>query len=198
MKRILIVMFLILSLVISLPACKKDDVIPTPQIEENPDFATYNAMFDKEFIDYTIEVSITGIEDDVTNEKYTVKTENGTRSVEYRIERLNQFIIEGDQITIPEGYVSVVEGVYDAEASASPKFDIPKFKFSYTCLGTSDITIPNSYSTSITSLEQFMGSTLNVTNASVKLSFNGNEATAISISYVTEAENTVVITYTFN
>ena len=152
-------------------------------------------MFDKEFVNYTIEVSITGANNEVINEKYNVTLQNGVRVVTYYVERLNPFIIEGDQISIPEGYVTVEEGVYTENTE---RFNVPNFNFSYTCLSTSDITFPGSYSSDITNIAKFMGSSLNVTDASVKLEFDGDEATAINVSYVTEAGNTVEIKYTFN
>ena len=195
MKRILIVVLLLISIVICLPSCFDDNTSNTPTIEENVDFASYNSMFEKEFTDYTIEVSIIGANNEVINETYNVSLENGVRIVTYRVERLNQFTIEGDQISIPEGYISVEEGIYTENTE---RFNVPKFNFSYTCLGTSDVTLPVSYSTNITDLAKFMGSSIKVTDASVKLEFNGSSAQAISISYVTESENTVSIKYIFN
>ena len=195
MKRILIVVLLLISIVICLPSCFDDNTNNIPTIEENVDFASYNSMFEKEFTDYTIEVSIIGANNEVINETYNVSLENGVRVVTYRIERLNQFTIEGDQISIPEGYISIEEGTYTENTE---RFNVPKFNFSYTCLGTSDVTLPTSYSSSITNIASFMGSSLSVTDASVKLEFKGSSAQAISISYVTESENTVSIKYTFN
>ena len=198
MKRFLLVMLLVLSLVICLPSCVNDKPQQTPSIEENPDFATYNAMFDKDFSSYVISMSITSINDDVINETYRVNTVDGVRSVEYRIERLNQFVIDGELITAPDGYISVTEGVYDATESSAARFDVPDFNFSYACLGESEITVLNSYSNDILSLEQFMGLDVTATDASLNLSFQNNEVKSISISYVSAEESTVVITYTFN
>lgn len=193
MKRILIALILVLSLVICLPSCK-----PEVNIEENPDFATYNEMLNKDFDNYTIDISITSANGDTVNEKYIVTTSDGMRSVTYRIERINQFTVNGDEITIPDGYVSVEEGTYDSNDSLAAKFNVPKFNFSYTCLSDSDVTIGNTYSTAVTSLEKFMGLTISATNGSVKLNFDDGAAKSIAVSYVTELENTVIITYTFN
>lgn len=215
MKRNLIAVILILSLVICLPACFSNEPQKTtdgtatssttssttstsPKIEENPDFVTFNAMFDKEFTDYTIDITVTGYNGDEINEKYTVISKDGVRSVEYRIERLNEFTIDGDEIIAPEEYISVEEGIYDTEQSAADRFNVPTFNFSYAHLSESDVTIHNSYSTDITSLEHFMGLDVNASEASVKLTFSGETAKSIIVSYVTESDNTVTITYTFN
>ena len=191
MKRILIALFLVLSLIICLPSCGE-------KIEENPDFATYNELFNKTFENYTIDVSVTGINGDVLNEQYVVTTEDGVRSVAYSIERLNQFEIEGDLINVPGNYVSVTTGEYSTEESKSQGFDVPKFNFSYKCLNDKEVAFANSYSTGVTSVKDFMGLDVNATNGQVKLEYKGEKVISISVSFLTEAKSTVVITYTFN
>ena len=132
------------------------------------------------------------------NEQYVVTTEDGVRSVTYSIERLNQFEIEGDLIDVPENYVSVTTGEYTPEESKSQGFDVPKFNFSYKYLNNKEVAFTNSYSTGITSVKDFMGLDVNSTNGQVKLEYKGEKVTSISVSFVTEADSTVVITYTFN
>ncbi len=191
MKRILIALFLVLSLIICLPSCGE-------KIEENPDFAKYNEMFNKTFENYTIDVAVTSSIGLTRTEKYVVTTTEGVRSVSYKIEKLNEIDTSGDTIVLPEGYVSVTEGVYSAEQSASEGFNVPKFYFSYNCLDTSEISTYNLYSTGVTSIEKFMGLNVSATNGSVKLIFNKDVVTAIAVSFITESANTVAITYTFN
>ena len=191
MKRILIALFLVLSLIICLPSCGE-------KIEENPDFAKYNEMFNKTFENYTIDVAVTSSIGLTRTEKYVVTTTDGVRSVSYKIEKLNEIDTSGDTIVLPEGYVSVTEGVYSAEQSANEGFNVPKFYFSYNCLDTREISTYNLYSTGVTSIEKFMGLNVSATNGSVKLIFNKDVVTAIAVSFITESANTVAITYTFN
>lgn len=210
MKRLLIVLLLTLSIIICLPACVDEETNPTtsvttnptptkPSIDENPNFATYNSMFNKDFTKYTIEISVTDEYNNVVNEKYDVIiVPSGYRKVTYRIEHLNQFIIDGDDIIIPDEYISVESGVYDVEQSNARKFDVPKFNFSYSCLSDSETAIQNFYHTKILSVKDFMGLDVVANNASVKLTFNGNDAESVIITYTSQNENKVVITYTFN
>lgn len=194
MKKIIVALFLILSLVICLPACNENQTVA-----ENPKFEGFNAMFRQSFSNYVIEITTQSANDYSVSEKYTVTTdENGERSVAYRIEQLNAFEIGENGVIIPNDYKSVSEGVYDSSKSANTRFNVPAFKFSYTCLSKSDVIIGNSYSTEITSLQKFMGVDIAVTNARVNLYYTGNTVKSIEISYVTDAGNNVVLTYTFN
>ena len=195
MKRILIALFLILSIVICLPAC---DLFNTElPIEENPDFAAFNAMFDKTFDNYTIIVTTTSANNDVLNNKYVVTTENGVRSVAYVIETLNSFVIEGDKIIAPDSYKTVSAGTYDATTSASEKFNVPKFNFSYRCIAN-DIITPATFKADIFSLSGFMGLEESVTDAEFRLNYSKENVELIETTYVTENGSTVVISYVFN
>ena len=210
MKRITIVLFLILSLVICLPSCRDDQkssestttttsaTTKAPDVTlENPDFAKFNTMFGASFENYTITISSTAANGSSVNKEYVVSSVNGERSVSYTIETLNDFIIDGDTISIPDEYKTVTKGIYDATESASTAFEVPKFKFSNTCINSEVIT-PVSFKANITSIEQFMGLNIVATDAQFSLSYLGENVESIQISYVTESENTVVITYTFN
>ena len=192
MKRILIALFLVFSLLICLTGC------PENAIEENPDFATYNELFNKNFENYTINLTVTGASGDVINEEYVVTTNNGVRSISYTIERLNQFNIDGDLIGMPENYVSVTTGEYTPDESASKGFDVPKFNFSYKCLNNKEVSFSNSYSTGITSLNGFMGWDIETNEANVRLVFEENIVSYITVSFISSSNNTVDITYTFN
>ena len=193
MKRILIALFLILSLAICLPACTKGIV------EENPAFAQFNEMFANVFDDYTINVSTTSYNGDVLNDIYIVKTVDGITEVTYREETLNEFVIEGDMITIPDSYKTVTEGVYNSttDAEAVQQYAIPKFNFSNKFIGNVYIS-DSMFSADITSLEGFMGLSINVTDATVIVTFSENTPASVIISYTTAAESSVIITYTFN
>lgn len=190
MKRILLVFALILSLVICLPACGD-------KIEENPEFARFNEMFQASFDNYIITVSSTSASGYQLNNLYMITTVDGVRSVSYTVETLNEFNVEGDLIEIPESYKSVEQGTYDAEISASSTFDVPHFNFSYKCIKSDAIT-PKTFSADITSLAGFMGTSINATEAKFIVFYSDDVPSSIAISYVTEDDVTVLITYTFN
>ena len=72
MKRILIALFLVLSLVVCLPAC---DIT----VEENPEFAKFNQMFATDFENYTISMCTISASNSMINNEFVVTTENGER-----------------------------------------------------------------------------------------------------------------------
>ena len=190
MKRILVALFLILSFVICLPSC-------TTEVEENPEFARFNEMFNAKFENYTITVSATAINSHLTaTETYVVNTVNGERTVAYRIESLNLFEINGDSITVPENFITVTEGVYVGEDAMNSKYNVPTFKFSNTCLSP-EIIKSDVLCAHITSLSTFMGLDVPATDAAVIVSVENNAATSIQISYMDSANNYIDITYSF-
>lgn len=195
MKRILIALFLIFSLVICLPAC--DMIGQDKPIEENPDFAKFNTMLDAKFENYTITVSTTSANNHKVNSKYVVSTVNGERSVAYTIETINSFVVDGDSITIPDEYNTTSTGVYDSVESANTKFDVPNFNFSYKCI-KNDVITHITFNADIISLNDFMGLNVKTTDAEFSLEYSKDALKSIEITYVTENDNTVVITYTFN
>ena len=197
MKRILLVLLLIFSMVICLPSCNE-------KIEENPEFAKFNEMFNKDFENYTITVETTSVNGDILNNKYVVTTTDGNKMVNYRIETLNSFGVDGDTITTPESYKKIVEGTqsldfmkFNNDLAPYMHCSVPQFIFSYSCL-SSDVITPVSFKATITSLSKFMNLNLNASNAKVYIEFSGAKAKSVEISYLTEAKSSVVITYTFN
>ena len=195
MKRILIALLLIFSLVICLPAC--DLLGQDKPIEENPDFAKFNEMFNATFENYTITVSTTSANGHNVNSKYVVTTVNGERSVAYTIETINSFVVDGDAITMPDGYKTTSTGVYDSVTSADVKFNVPHFNFSYGCI-KNDIITHLTFNADILSLNDFMGLNVNASGAEFSLEYSKDTLKSMEITYVSNDDNTVVITYTFN
>ncbi len=205
MKRILLCLLLIFSMVIFLPSCKDNT------IEENPEFAKFNTMFDMAFSNYTITVDTTSKNGCVINDKYVIATVDGVKTVSYRVEVLNTFNLDDEAITVPDSYKSVYEGTCEADkltpasaiipstsASASfMNFDVPKFKFSYNYIDN-DMIIPGKFMGKITSLDGFMGLNVEASESSFTLEYGVNAPISMQVTYVTNNGNTVVITYTFN
>ena len=187
MKKIFIVITLLLSLTMCLQACNG---------KENPEFTKFNEMFEGSFENYKITISSTSTNGNTTNNEYMVTTLNGERRVSYKIETLNKFDVSGNTIEIPESYKTFEQGTYNQELSASSSFDIPKFDFSNEFLKNYGISTTG-FNAQITSLKDFMGLDVNTTNAKFKLDYSGNYPNSIEISYVTDEQVTVVLTYTF-
>ena len=193
MKRILIALFLVLSIVICLSACND----PTPSIKENPEFAKFNEMFKADFQNYTITVSSTNFEGhNKVTETYVVSTVNGVRKVNYTIEELNLFIVDGDSIIIPDSYMKVTQGVYEGEDALNSKFNVPHFNFSYKYI-TNDLITSSFFGAEITSLSGFMGLDNDGTGGAFKVSYSNGVAQEIEITYYDSAKNIITITYSF-
>ena len=205
MKRILFSLLLIFSMVICLPSCQDNTV------EENPEFAKFNEMFEASFENYTITVDTTSQNGQVINDEYVVTTVDGVKAVAYRVEVLNTFAFEGETITAPDNYKTVYEGTCEADkltptsgiipsSSASTSFmnfDVPKFKFSYKHIDN-EMIIPGRFMGKITSLNGFMGLNVEASEAEFALEYNASAPKSMQITYVTNNGNTVVITYEFN
>ena len=200
MKRIIIISLLIMSMLLCLPSC--DLFGGDKPIEENPEFAKLNALFESNFENYTITVDTTSPDGHELNDKYVVTTVNGTKSVNYRTETLNSFVIDGNIISMPNGYKTVNEGTCNAteiNASSNKSFDInvPKFQFSYKYINN-DTIIPGRVVAKVKSLDGFMGLNIQPKEAKFALQYSDNAPVSMQITYVTQSGNTVVITYTFN
>ena len=188
MKRIIIALLLVFTLVICLPSCNQNGKSPLDTVNELAQKASGN---------YTIEIQIASLNGDKVVERYNVTEADGQRSVSYRIEKINSFIIGEDEITIPDSYLTVTEGVYSVEESASTDFDLPSFNF--TSASLSNVTVEDGkISASIASTEALMGTKLVGSDFTVSINYTSEAITSIVIGYVTSFGNNVTLTYTLN
>lgn len=192
MKRFLIALLLIFSIVICLPSCQQP-----PVIEENPEFDRFNSMFAQGFENYTITVSTTSPNGQVVNKKYVITTVNGERSISYEIETLNPFVIIDGVLTAPKEYKTVESGTYNNDLATQGTFDVPKFTFSYRYI-ENDMIIPGRFIAKIIALDGFTGLDIKSSEAKFTLDFAENAPKSMQITYVSKSNNTVVVTYTFN
>jgi hypothetical protein len=190
MKKIIIALLLIFAMLICLPSCNdntnKDNTL------ETLNGLTRNFVTNKA---YTIEVVVENASGDKITEEYSITYAYGRRSVEYKIEKINAFIVDGDTITAPEEYITVSTGTYDREESANTRYDLPTFTFSDETVkdyGACDGIMTGK----IADLEAFMGSTVKSTDATVEVHYNESNIGRITVSYKTESGNTTTITYT--
>ena len=199
MKKIIIYL-LIISTLVCLPSCNLLNGNKT--VEENPEFAKLNALFESNFENYTITVDTTSPDGHELNDKYVVTTVNGKTSVTYKAETLNSFVIEGNIVSVPNGYKNVQEGTCDATElnvilNKSININVPKFQFSYKHIDN-DMIIPGRIVAKVKSLNGFMGLNIKVKEAKFALQYTTDVPVSMQLTYVTMNGNTVVITYTFN
>ena len=188
MKKIILVLLVILSLVIALPSCNNVE-------ETNPDFVLINELLDKGFEHYTVTIDIENTDSKIT-ESYDVTVDGDTKTVEYKVERYSMFeIFEDGTISIPSDYITVSEGTLTTDEEG--KYDIPDFDFSYDSL-ESERVIGKILKANIISMSSFAGSYVKAIDAKVAVEFTSNAVNNIVITFTTGEGQSVTVTYTFN
>lgn len=193
MKRTIFAIILVFALLICLPACTTTD-----SNQKIYDLLTGYANVTPD--SYRIEMTVTSPEGNKVTTLYNVTTENGARAVSYRSEKLNSFIL-GDNITAPNSYVTVTEGVLDATESAKDAYGLPAFQFSGTVLKDFEVnkaTLPYLFTAEVTSAEDFMGRDLGSGSITLEGEYSSGGLIRVSVSYVTENGNTVTVSYLYN
>lgn len=188
MKKIILALIIIFSLVIALPSCDSNK-------NSNPEFDLLNDLCNKDFSSYSIDISVESETGDKTTEHYNVSVADGIKTVEYRIERLSTFELENGELQIPSNRITVTEGSLTTDKKG--EYEIPKFNFSYDAL-SSDMIIGRTFKAKIVSIEKFAGITTDIEEATVKVEYSTSSVSTVTITYNTDAGNTVTIQYTFN
>lgn len=189
MKKIILALFVIFSLVIALPSCNfgVDD--------SNPDFDLLNDLCNKDFSSYTIKVAIEYANGGALNEQYDVTVVEGVKNVNYKVERFSGFDTNGDSISVPGNYVTTTEGTLTS--SEADEYALPEFNFSYKTLG-SDMVVGRTLKANIVSLKGFAGIDMSISNGSVKVEYTSSAVNNVAITFDTDSGNTVTVTYIFN
>ena len=192
MKKIIIALALIFSIVICLPSCAGNNY------EE--EFNKLNTLADKDYSFYTIDIEVKNNNGDMSvKENYMVTSVNGTRTVKYSIERLNDFVVDGDNIFVPNDYMNISSGTLSTTEAEIDKYAFPKFDFSSKTLVVRTLTNKGTYShmhASVTSFESFMGRSIEGSDGQINVYYNNNQINSIEISFANQSGNFTTITYT--
>ena len=190
MKKIIITLILVFSLIIALPSC---DINNSQQ--SNPDFDKLNELCSIDYSSYKINIVIETLDSKIT-EDYSVTVEDAVKTVDYRIERYSTFeILPDGTISVPTNHITVQEGRLTTEDEG--KYDLPSFNFSYDSL-ESDIIIGNTLKADIISFSSFIGTYMNVEDAKVVAQYTSSTLRSIVITFVTESGQSVTVQYEFN
>lgn len=193
MKNIgkIIIALLTLTCLLCLTACP---------VQTDADLDKLAELMQSMSTNYTLKITTTANNGLSITEEYLATETNGTRSVDYWIERLNGFTVDGDTVTAPDEYRTVDEGTLTGDAASSPSFDIPSLDLSTKSLSNVAVaeTMPLRLTASITSLETFTGKALSGTNATLEVTYTDTSINSIAISYTTTAGNTCTVEYIFN
>lgn len=187
MKRTIISLMLILSFVICLCACAPSN--------ENDVYDLFNG-FSNNLNKYTIEICVNSPSGNKVTETYDVTVEGTSRTVNYRIEKLNTITVDGDKITVPENSVTTDEGTLHTAVGGQDTYALPAFKFSDSALKNFQKN-GETFSADVVSAKEFMGVDLN--SADIKLSgrFLDTGFAYVVLSYTTESGNSITVTYTY-
>ena len=193
MKRAIIALILVLSVLVCLPACG--------QTSAGQDIYTQLNGFSNTANSYTIQICVTSPAGNKVTETYAVTVAGTTQTVDYRIEEINPITVDGNSITVPESYVTVTEGTLHATADSQSPYAVPSFKFSDSVLKNFTAAAsgyPRSFSADVVNAKDFMGRELNGSDITISGSFTASSFEEIVVAYKTASGNTVTVTYSFN
>ncbi|MBQ9978584.1 MAG: hypothetical protein IJP20_02190 [Clostridia bacterium] len=182
---------LVLVLIVAISLC-----ITSCEDEKNKDLANLNKLAQKLEGDYTVSINVKSENGSISSREYSVKDDNGKKTVYAKIETLNKFDVSGGEITPPDSYSSVKEGyLSDADVSKG-NFDVPKFSFSSSNISdvaTTDGTLVGN----VRSITELLGTTFDASSVKLTVRYSDTAINVIMISFTTSQNNTVTLTYTF-
>lgn len=189
MKKIIASIILIFSMIICLASCGSSAEIDAARNK-------LDSLSSAEREEYTITVTVESEEDTIT-ESYFVKNRDGKMSVEYKIEKLNAFVPNGDGFTIPEEYMTVSKGTFTDAELAERDFSVPSFDFKSNALQDCALGSGGQFSAKITSVNAFAGKDLTQNPAELVVIYDDDMIHMVKISYESDSGNVVTVTYQF-
>ena len=189
-RLIALVLVLIVALSLCLTSCED---------EKNKDLAKLNELAAKLDGNYTLVINVKSENGSISSREYSVKNDNGKKTVYAKIETLNKFDVSGGEITPPESYSTVTEGYLTEAEIAKGNFELPEFKFSSSNITVMDnSTMPEIILVGkVSSLTELMGKTFDASDVGLTVSYSADEIKLISISFTSSQSYTVTLTYTF-
>ncbi len=187
MKRTIVSLMLILSFIICLSACAPSN--------ENGVYDRFNG-FSNSLGKYTIEICTNSPSGNKVTETYDVTVEGASRTVNYRIERINTITVDGDKITVPEDSVTTDEGTLHTAVGGQDTYALPAFKFSDSALKNFKNDTAT-FSADVVSAKEFMGVDLDGADIQLTGHYLDTGFTYVTLSYTTESGNKVTVTYTY-
>ncbi len=186
-RLIALVLVLIVALSLCLTSCED---------EKNKDLAKLNELAANLDGNYTLVINVKSENGSISSREYSVKNDNGKKTVYAKIETLNKFSVSGDEITPPNSYSSVKEGYLSDTDVSKGNFDIPKFSFSSSNI--SDVATTNGTLVgNVRSITEILGTTFDASNVKLTVRYSDTSINVIMISFTTSQNNTVTLTYTF-
>ena len=192
MKRAIIALILVLSVLVCLPACSQPSAGQSIYEQLNGFSNAANS--------YTIQICVTSPAGNKVTETYAVTVNGAEQTVDYRIEEINTITVNGDSITVPENYATVTKGTLHATADSQSPYAVPSFMFSDSVLKNFKADgsgYPRSFSADVVNAKDFMGRELNGRDITISGSFTASSFEEIVVAYKTASGNTVTVSYSF-
>lgn len=198
MKKILIVLSILVIFAVCLSACEV--------VTSNSDYTKFNNMIATERSSVAIEVKTTLNGETLTN-KFHVEKKNGKSIIEYRIETMNKFSIEGAN---EDSYKTVSEGTVEVEGDKITQLNGKHVDYAFNKITSSTFTFKASYFSKSKITETTIE--LDVKNPSAFIgqsAFDGKEVKfsatfndynlfeTMTLTYLTKNGLSVEITYTY-
>ena len=206
MKKILTATILILVIALSFTSCNK-----VKEELDNPVFNQLNELVKAECKSYSIDVSLTNKDAHTLNERYDVVTgENGQKTVTYTVERLNEFSVNGGNITAPSSYKTELTGTAIIDGENLIKHDgddvgidfaeikLPSFNFTGDALENAMVVNDDTLMADVTNQEAFLGFVLTGEPMQLEVQFSEETISTVTLTFKTSTGNDAVVVYTFN
>lgn len=167
----------------------------TPAVEEPEEFKVLNSLCESLTSNYTLEITVSH----AVTETYTVSEVEGVLNVDCRIEKINQFVIENGEIKVPDEYKTVTEKTLSQDEIMCGLFEVPDFRFSSEYMyGISVSDTDSSTQYVLENPEKFFGRSIDASSILVCVDYTESAVNFISLSYTTDSEEEVTVTYKFN
>lgn len=187
MKNLTKILLILLTVVICLSSCFEQNLTEAEKVA-----GEVSEIIASGFDSYTLTITVTSPNAHTQKETYDVRTENGKKIADYKIESPQKFEITGNEITVPDSYTSISSG-----ESTSNAFEIPQLDFSDDAI--KDLSYANGIITAnITSLDAFLGTNgISAKKAKFAISYANGNINYIAIYYTSSSGNSVTVKYTF-
>lgn len=190
MKRIIIVLSVLLIALLCFSSCNNN-------VETDPTFIKLNELAQKEDNNYTLSITIEGSNGHTTKNTFTVTEEGGNLSVYKKTETINKFDIVNGTVTYPDSYITEKEDYLTSAELKYRDYTLPSFNFSSNSI-ESYYEAYSSLNGRIKSIEALAGYDIDATDARVKVVYNDEAISSITITYVSAEGSNVTIEYTLN
>jgi hypothetical protein len=194
MKKTIVSILCIMAVLLSLSACGNQNGAEDALLTSLTGYAA------ESFDSYTIQIEAADRNGSKVTQTHTVTVADGVRNVHILTEKINPFIVDGDNITSPEEYMTVTAETCTVNVSESNAFALPSFQFnqdSLTNIKLDTESYPYVLKADVVSTEALMQDDIAGTDFKLEIEYITGSLYAVELRYITENGNKMTVTYTF-